>query len=299
MTPNFFRHILRRAGRSLWENLYLNLVACGVIGASLLLFGVFLTVQHNLGDIVDTWNRDVHVSAYFHPDIDEEQRFALRDQVAQQPAVLSVRYISEGDAQDWLVERIDSLEPILAELGEGVLPASLEITLAPEAAQPAQVSAFAQSLDAPSFARIDYGQEWVERFNAFLSLLRALGAILGLLILVAALFLVTNTVHLVVYNRRDELEVARLVGAQNSFITVPFIIEGAVQGFVGALGAGLGLVVVQRVVVIRLQDALQLDVAGKLELLPPEQMALLGLAGVSLGVIAAFVAVQRFLMRAP
>jgi cell division transport system permease protein len=296
---NFARHILRRAGRSLWENLYLNIVAGGVIAASLLLLGVFLTVQHNLSGIVDTWNRDVHVSAYFHPDIDEERRFALRDRVATQPGVRSVRYVSEADAEAWLLQRIDSLAPILEELGEGVLPASLEITLQPGASQPAQISAFATSLDAPSFARIDYGQEWVERFNAFLSLLQALGAILGLLILIAATFLVTNTVHLVVYNRRDELEVARLVGASNSFITLPFVIEGAVQGFAGALLAGIGLVVVQRVVVLRLQDALELDVAGTLELLPPAQLVILGLAGVALGVLAALFAVQRFLVRAP
>ena len=299
MTPNFYRHILRRAGRSLWENLYLNIVASGVIAASLLLLGVFLTVQHNLSGIVDTWNRDVHVSAYFHPDIDEERRFALRDEIARKPGVRAVRYVSEADAESWLIERIDTLGPILEELGDGVLPASLEVTLEPAASQPAQVQAFAQSLDAPSFARIDYGQEWVERFNAFLSLLRALSAILGLLILVAALFLVTNTVHLVVYNRRNELEVARLVGASNSFITLPFIIEGAVQGIVGALGAGVGLLVVQRVVVIRLQDVLQLDVAGELELLPPEQLALLAIAGVCLGVVSALFAVQRFLSRAP
>ena len=138
-----------------------------------------------------------------------------------------------------------------------------------------------------------------ERFNGFLSLLQALGAVLGLLILVAALFLVNNTVHLVVYNRRKELEVARLVGASNSFILLPFLIEGAVQGLFGALSALAVLQVVQHVVVIRLQEALQLNVAGKLQPLPSEAMALLGLAGIVLGVIAALFAVLRFLRRAP
>ena len=299
MSANLYRHVLRRASRSLWENLYLNIVAIGVIAASLSLFGIFMTVQHNLSDIVDTWNRDVHISAYFHPDIDEQTRFTLRDQIHLLPEVAQVRYVSEADAEVWLIGQVDSVQPILEELGEGVLPASLEITLTQEASQAALVTEFALLLDQGAFSQIDYGKEWVERFNGFLSLLQALGAVLGLLILVAALFLVNNTVHLVVYNRRKELEVARLVGASNSFILLPFLIEGAVQGLFGALSALAVLQVVQHVVVIRLQEALQLNVAGKLQPLPSEAMALLGLAGIVLGVIAALFAVLRFLRRAP
>ena len=123
--------------------------------------------------------------------------------------------------------------------------------------------------------------------------------VLGLLILIAALFLVNNTVHLIVYNRRKELEVARLVGASNSFILLPFLIEGAVQGLFGVLSALAVLQVVQHVVIIRLQEALQLNVAGTLQPLPREDMVMLGLAGISLGMIAALFAVLRFLRRAP
>jgi cell division transport system permease protein len=250
------RHILRRSVRSLWENLYLNSVATGVIAAALLLFGVYLTVQYNLNSIVDTWSRDVHISAYFHPDISEVRRFESRDRIAQTPGVASVRYVSEADARDWLTERIEGLGPVLTDLGEGVLPASLEITLTAEAARPAVVASFAERLAGPEFTDIDYGREWVERFNAFLSLLKALGVILGLLILISAMFLVTNTVYLIVYNRRDELEIARLVGASDRYITAPFLFEGFTQGLLGGLLATAGLWAVHRVLVLRLQEAL-------------------------------------------
>ncbi len=289
------RHILRRSVRSLWENLYLNSVASGVIAAALLLFGVYLTVQYNLNAIVDTWSRDVHISAYFHPDISETRRFEAKNHIATIPGVASVRYVSEADARDWLTERVEGLEPVLTELGEGVLPASLEITLTTEAARPAMVASFAESLAGPDFTDIDYGREWVERFNAFLSLLKALGVILGMLILIAALFLVTNTVYLIVYNRRDELEIARLVGASDRYITAPFLFEGFVQGLSGGLLAVVGLWGVHRVLVLRLQEALQLEVAGELAFVPAEYVALLALSGVILGTLAATIAVKRFL----
>jgi cell division transport system permease protein len=289
------RHILRRSVRSLWENLYLNSVATGVIAAALLLFGVYLTVQYNLNSIVDTWSRDVHISAYFHPDISEVRRFESRDRIAQTPGVASVRYVSEADARDWLTERIEGLGPVLTDLGEGVLPASLEITLTAEAARPAVVASFAEQLAGPEFTDIDYGREWVERFNAFLSLLKALGVILGLLILISAMFLVTNTVYLIVYNRRDELEIARLVGASDRYITAPFLFEGFTQGLLGGLLATAGLWAVHRVLVLRLQEALQLEVAGELAFIPPAYVALLALSGVILGLTAATIAVKRFL----
>ena len=62
---NLFLHIVRRSFRSVIENIYLNVVACGVIGISILLLGVYLTTIVNLQNIVDTWSKDVHISAYF------------------------------------------------------------------------------------------------------------------------------------------------------------------------------------------------------------------------------------------
>jgi len=292
-------HILRRAGRSLWENLYLNAVSTGVIAATLLLLGVYLTVQHNLNSIVDTWSRDVHISAYFHPDLSEDSRFEARDQLALRAGVERVRYVSEADAEVWLLERVEGLGPILSELGDGILPASLEITLSPALAQPDTIAAFAQEMAGPEFTDIDYGREWIERFNAFLSLLQLLGALLGSIILIAAMFLVTNTVYLVVYSRRDELVITRLVGGSGAFITTPFLIEGLLQGLSGALLALGGLWVVHRVLVVRLQAALKLDMAGDLQFLPLGQIGALLLIAIALGIGASLIAVRRFLLQAP
>lgn len=291
-------HILRRALRSLWENAYLNAMATAVIAAALLLIGVYLTVQYNLNGFLDGWQKDVHVSAYFHVDVPEQRRFALRDRLAEDPSVARIRYVSEDNARDWLLERVDGVQDLLEELGPGALPASLEITLA-DPSDPAGMAQWATDLEGPDFQVIDYGQEWIKRFNAFLAVLKLLGAVMGLLILVAALFLVTNTVYLIVYNRRDELEVQKLVGATGPYITAPFLIEGLIQGLAGGLLALGGLAAVQHLLVARLQDALQLGLAGELTGLPAPWLALLCATGVVLGVGASVVAVTRFLIQTP
>jgi cell division transport system permease protein len=94
-----------------------------------MLLGVYAIIHLNLNGIVDTWNRDVHVSAYFASDITEQERLDLRTEILALPEVTKVIYISEEDAQKWLVERVEGVDASLEILGENALPASLEITL--------------------------------------------------------------------------------------------------------------------------------------------------------------------------
>jgi cell division transport system permease protein len=293
-------HIARRALRSLWENLYLNLVATGVIAASVLMLGVFLMVMYNLNAITHSWASDVHVSAYFRQDVPVERCFEIKEQVAAMPGVEAVQYVSEADAQAYLIERIPETEPVLAELGEGVLPASLEITLEPSMAREQGIQEMAAALQLAELAEVDYGQQWVERFNSFLNLLRLLGLVLGGLIAVAAVFLVANTIHLVVFSRRTELETMRLVGATDDTIMAPFLLEALVQGAVGSGLALLGLLAVHRWVILRLQDALDLSLAeDPLAFLPLDYTLSMVLVGVVLAVLGAWTAVNRFLAKAP
>ncbi len=293
-------HVLRRALRSLWENLSLNLVATAVISAATLLAGVYLAVMVNLTGVVDSWDRDVHISAYFFSDVPVDRRFAVKDELGARPEVAEVHYVSEQEAAAWLVDKVQDVEPVLAELGPEVLPSSLEITMADEANGPAQIAAFIDTIDYAEFEVIDYGQEWVQRFNTFLALLQVMGVVLGSLIFTAAVFLVGNTMHLVVYARKQELETMKLVGATWTFISLPFLLEGALQGLVGSGVALLGVYGLHRLLVFQLQDALQLAIGGEaLSFLSwPACTGLLS-AGVFLGVVGCLVSVHRFWRAAP
>jgi cell division transport system permease protein len=120
---------------------------------------------------------------------------------------------------------------------------------------------------------------------------------MGSLILIAALFLVMNTVHLVVYNRKNELEIQKLVGATDGYITAPFLVEGLIQGLLGAMFAFIGLAAVHRLLVARLKDTFELAITAELQFLPGPYIAMLFVAGSLLGVGAAFLAVNRFLAK--
>jgi cell division transport system permease protein len=195
--------------------------------------------------------------------------------------------------------RLPGMQTVLDELGSDTLPASLEISLNMSAAKPSAISQFAGELSVTDFSDVDYGQEWIERFQGFLALLKLLGAIMGSLILVAALFLVMNTVHLIVYNRRDELEIQKLVGATNGYILAPFLLEGFVQGLLGAAVSLTGLAAVHRLLVARLRDTLDLSMAAELQFLPYSYSVSLVIVAGLLGFFASWVGVQRFLTKVP
>ncbi len=290
---------LGRALRGLREHAYLAAVSAGVIAAALVLLGVYGLVVLNLEAVVSGWQQDVHVSAYFVATATAEETAAARSELAGRPEVLKVELVTAEQAAAWMKERMPEVEPMLAELGPTALPASLEITLKDGYTSPAAMDAFAASLQASGrFGEIDYGREWVERASGFLRTLKLLGAVLGTILVLAALFLVGNTIHLVVYARRDELEILRLVGATDGYILAPFVVEGALEGLVASAFALVILEVVHRGVLSRLHDAVPVTFdEGGLQFLPAGPLVALVLVGVMIGVLASWVAVQRFLAR--
>jgi cell division transport system permease protein len=293
------KQALVHALRGLREHTYLAVVGMGVIAASLVLLGGYAMVVTNIESIVSGWRRDVHVSAYFAPGQGEAEQVAARSEMGGRPEVEAVELVTSAQAAAWMLERAPEVETMVKELGEGALPASLELTLRPAYTSPTALDAFAATLAQDTrFAEVDYGREWVERAGAFLHTLVVLGVALGGILITAALFLVGNTINLVVYARRDELEILRLVGATDGYVVAPFLVEGALQGATaGGVAVGI-LYAVHRLVVARLPEAIPLALADSgLSFLPPGGAIGLVVLGIAIGTAAAGFAVRRFLAR--
>ena len=266
-----------------------------VITAALILVGAYLQVLHNLNRMMTSWDRDVHISAYFYGDVPIDRRFSIKDEIGSLQQVAEINYLSEDDAAAFLTERLPDIAPILDEFGNEVLPASLEITLRPEFTQPEQIGSFVESLSADDFEEVDYGQEWVQKFEGFVSLLKALGGVVGALIAVASIFLVANTVHLVVYARKPELETMKLVGATFGFMITPFLIESLILGVIaGSLAIG-GLYGIHHLLFMQLSKHITMTLGPTgLAFLPASTLFGLLLIGVLLAVAGCTKAVRTF-----
>jgi cell division transport system permease protein len=205
-----------------------------------------------------------------------------------------VVFVSKTDALEQFGESIEGMERILADLDSNPLPASLEVRLLPNFQNPALVKEVASRLSRPEFSDLDYSQEWVERFHTFLALLRLSAIVLGVLLLGAAIFLVSNTIRLAIYARREEIAVIQLVGGTRWFARVPFLVEGAVLGTAGAIVTLVLLGIVYRYAFIQLQDSLGILVAQDvIHFLPVSILLALVASGLAAGLIGAWTSVAR------
>jgi cell division transport system permease protein len=290
-----------RALRGIREHTWLAFVSTSVVCVALVLAGGFALGILNLRTVLGSWQHDAHVSAYLRADTSSGTIDGIRATLAQRPEVAELTFLSEDDARAWAVREMPELAPSIGTFEKGTLPASFEIRVKPDYATPEGLAAFVDAIrTAGPWTEIDYGEEWLQQFAAFVEAATIVGTGLGLLIVVAALFLVANTVNLVVYARRDELEIMRLVGATDAYIVVPFVIEGALQGLVASGIALLALWAAHAAVGPRLAQVMSAAVGGSpLTFLPESGIALVVIAGVVVGMLASWMSARRFLGRLP
>ncbi|OGR26613.1 MAG: cell division protein [Desulfuromonadales bacterium GWD2_54_10] len=289
-------YFVRRALINLRQNIFVNVVTIGTITLALLIVALFLLVFVNLENAVGNWSERVQVTVYFDRELAPQEQAALRAKIISIPGANRVNYVSRDEALRRFKGRLRGQETLLEGVRPEVLPTSFEIALKRSSRDTQEVEAFVSVLKRiPGISEVQYGEEWVKRFNTFLNFMRLLGALLGSFLLIAVVFIVSNTIKLTIYARRDELEVMALVGATRFFIKAPFLIEGIIQGCVGsliAIGLLLGLYEVF------LQNAgsfLTFNPATSgLSFLPLEYVGGIVVTGVALGFIGSLTSLKRF-----
>ncbi|MCK6529947.1 permease-like cell division protein FtsX [Myxococcota bacterium] len=288
----------RRSLRNLAEFRFLNAVTVSVVAISLLLASTFALVLWNLTNVLDRWGKDVQITAYLAPGIDEVSTFRVKGELEALPEVEEVVYVDQRQAAEDFIRFLPEAADLLADLPQNPLPASLEVRLRPDLQDPSRIAAIAEGIRRSEFTEVDYSQEWVERLYTFLNLLKLSAVALGTLLAAASVFVIHNTIKLTVYARRQEIRVMRLVGATDGFIRAPFLLEGMVQG---ALGAGLALGLLYALhhgVFAYFQRHLGLAISPRIVLfLPGAWLAGFLAAGLLLGLAGSYLSLRRFLLQ--
>jgi len=284
-----------RALRNMRQSPMLCGAAVGTVAVALTILAFFAIVVLNVQKLTRHWSEDVQVVAFI--DTAPEERL-LRQWIADirgLPEVEKVEFVSSIEALKRFKKRLADDADLLEGVDLDILPASLEITLNEDSRNRVAVSTLVSRLrQNTGLSDLRYGQEWLERFEAFVSLLQLAGAILGGFLLFAALFIVANTIKLTLYARRDELEIMALVGATPMFIKSPFLLEGVLQG---ALGGGLAVAGAYALFQLFLRQGLDsLLLASGVErvtFLPMSWQLLLIAAGVLLGLTGSLLSLRK------
>ncbi len=290
-------YFIRQAWLNLTQNPWLNAITLATITVSFLIFGVFLIVFLNTRGLMEEWGSRIRVSAYLVSSLGRAEGLALRDKILAFEEVQEAAYRSKEDAMKILEEKMPDRKELLRGLPRNPLPASLEIRVKPAYQNSEGVKSLVRKLKTvQGIEDLQYGADWLDRFSAFMTLLKILGWGLGGLLFAATILVISNAIRLNIFARREEIEIMRSVGATGLFIRAPFYLEGILQGFLGsvfALGMLFGFF---QIFMTKAYEPLK-DVLGNFpaQFLTLEQMGAVALGGLLLGMVGTQVSVGRYL----
>lgn len=289
------RYAIEEAFASLWRGRRSGLLSTATIALALFVLGAFLIVTANLQRLASDWSSVAEMSVYLRDDVTAPQRQAIEASLAPGDLVASREFVSKGDALARFKQTFTDLASTVDTLGDNPLPASYEVRLRPQAGAGASIDLLAAKLRATAgVADVRYDRQWLARLVSAVSIVRAVGLALGLLLTAAAALTVANVVRLALYARRDELEIMELVGAPSVFVHGPFVMEGVLQGGIGAAIAlavlGGAFLAVRARYLVPLASAVNLSA---ITFLPVELCLLLVLGGMVVGCLGGLVAAWR------
>jgi cell division transport system permease protein len=293
-----FCYFAGKAWANLLSNKLVTVLTVFTIMLALLIISLFMLFYVNLEGTVEKWSNKVVITAYFDNELSSQELLTLKARVNSLPGTDSLRYIDKEEALKRFRSRLKGQEALLEGVSADVLPASLEISLKRQHRSPDAVTGFVAGLKRiQGISEVQYGEEWVRKFLTFFQFLRMLGILIGSFLLMAVLFIVSNTIKLTIMARREELEIQGLVGATPLFIKAPFLIEGMIQGAAGALFAVIALVAGYYLFLSNAINFLSFDPAeAGLTFLPAEYIAALLIGGVFIGFIGSLASLKKFII---
>ncbi|WNG34560.1 ABC transporter permease [Archangium violaceum] len=287
----------RSAASGLRHAPFVHFIAVTTIAIALFSAGLAQAMGRMVDALIGSLGGEVQVTVYLSPELDEEGAAVLRERmVAASGGRASL--VPPQAALERLARELGDLGEALAQLPENPLPPSLELEVPQERRTPGALKALAQELRTmPGVTGVDYGEEAVERLSAISKALRYGGWVAFAVVLLATVVIVSATLQLAIYARREEIEIQKLVGATDRFVKAPFLIEGFLQGLLGAGVALAGLVTFERLVGPGMASLFSFLVGpgGMVPLLEPGLALELLAAGCALGLGGSFIAVGRFL----
>ncbi|MBX7231281.1 MAG: permease-like cell division protein FtsX [Bdellovibrionales bacterium] len=226
----FNQYILRT-----WkEHTSLQLMTLVVLSATFTIFSGFLFIRSNLSSLLTQWGDQVQITIFLKDEIKKDELSAIKSVLLETPTLTKTKYVSKVEATQNFIKQMGHYSSQLLTDPEfaNPLPASLEAQVTQYSELPRLVS---QLIPLPGVEDVSYGQGWIENYTSFTQLFSQISLGLILLLLGGGLLIIGNVIQHSIIQRREEIEVLELVGATRLFIQLPFIINGALLGFLGAV----------------------------------------------------------------
>ncbi len=286
-----WRYLANEVAIGLRRNLLMTLATVVTVTVSLALLGAGMLVQLQVDKAQRVLYGEVEISIFLLDSISADQRTSLEQDLGGTGLVQEIIYVSKEQAYRDVQEIFAGDETILESVTPEILPASFRVKLD----DPQQFEVVASQFQAyPGVEEVVDQREVLDKFFRIMNALRNGAVAVALLQLFAAAALISNTIRITAFARREQTGIMKLVGATNWYIRLPFILEGITAGIAGALAAGGLLWLGEATLVSRLKGEVNfipfITTADVWRVIP-----VLVLLGAGLAAVAAFLSLRRFL----
>lgn len=285
----------RKAIEDIRTNRFLAVVTTLTIALSVLMASTIALLIVNTQDLMAQWKDGIRIMVYLAPDLDPDRQKGVGEKIRRMPGVQRASFISKAEAMTTLRSQMARQGALLDNLRSNPLPDAYLVQMDPVHQRLGSIETLSKALEIlPGVDDVEYGQQWLGRFIRLFDVAALVGYALAGLFFMAAVFFVANTIRLVIYSRRDEIDIMRLVGAEDRLIKMPFYTEGIILGFLGGclglgvLGAAFGILSA------RMDTGLT---AGLFDVrfLPPLALAVVVASSMIVGWLGCFLSLQQHL----
>ncbi|MFO7840485.1 MAG: permease-like cell division protein FtsX [Desulfosalsimonadaceae bacterium] len=230
---------VRRALRDIRNNLSLYGICAVTIALAVFIVSAFTLFYINATEFLDVWKQGVRVMAYVDGQLPQKRLDAIESRIKAMDTVGGVVFVPREKAFAQLHADIGEQSGLLEGLETNPLPDAFEIRLRGSTSDLEAIGRLAASVAAiEGVDDVEYAQKWLSQFSGVYNLFTVTGLALVIMFVVAIAFIVANTLRLILYSRREEIEIMWIVGADEAFIKSPFYLESLLLGLAGGT-AGL------------------------------------------------------------
>jgi cell division transport system permease protein len=289
--------ILKTTLSNIKSNKQLFFASVGTITTALSILGLFLFVYTNLNSVLSFWNDQVQLIVYLDDEISSGERKQLEKLFSSNPKVDSFDFVSRDKAWENFQSMFSEKASFLKSIGFNPLPASYNLKIKSSSERLKSIQSLAKKLNREDGVEsVEYGEEWINRFEAFMVLMRVFLLALGILLCLGAVLIISNTVKLSVLSRKSEVELMLLTGATPGFIKIPFFLEGIFHGVLGALISLSLMKGIHLYLVSRFQGSIETFGRGMdFQFIPPPFVMVIILTSILMGWLGSYLSLQQFL----
>jgi len=226
-------YVARETATNLLRNVTLTLASVLTVVVSLTLFGSALLLRQGVENANDRFKGGIEFIVYLQPQISQDQKDSVQRDLDANPDVKSYIFVDQDQTFEEFKRLFQNSPQLVETVTPDILPPSFRV--APRIQDPEVVKALGDQFQGkPGVYEVVFAFEVVQRIQETFNKIGVRFLAAAVLLLVAALMLILNTIRVAMFARRREIEVMKLVGATNWFIRIPFIVEGIIQTLLGA-----------------------------------------------------------------